>query len=474
MKRQCDEKRNAYEYMSAAHREKGRSRSGKGENFSSQQVQTAHEEYDEEATLFVFRLKSLKQGQSRSLLTQAARHHAAQLSFFRKGLKSLEAVEPHVKQGQDVVSPSRNSMELDQVDLSFPQVSTMEAAQDFVPLDKSQGDLHAFSRESWVVSQSAPIFAEKRLDPTERKRQVQPSSTRKFHTYVLPTPVDAKSSNPAGSSNPVLHTSQTSLGGHTHKLWYSSPLELKKLEKDPGNDTFSGPSILKAQSVLKESNSNSASIRLPPPLADGFSYPQLDRHTSDIKKIKRQAFSGPLTSKPWSTKPPLSASGPIASTEHPQLISRMLSRVPVPQPSSSPKLSPSASPPLMSSPKISELHELPRPPISSATKPAKSSGSIGHSAPLVPRSQELSAANKMPSVASTAASRLPTPPFTVPRSFSIPSGSQKALALHAASPNLEKAEEVASPPLTPISFTNILPVSTASETVTRAGQVRGN
>lgn len=47
-----------------------------------QQLQMAHDEYDEEATLFVFRLKSLKQGQSRSLLTQAARHHAAQVFFF--------------------------------------------------------------------------------------------------------------------------------------------------------------------------------------------------------------------------------------------------------------------------------------------------------------------------------------------------------------------------------------------------------
>lgn len=47
-----------------------------------QQLQMARDEYDEEATLFVFRLKSLKRGQSRSLLTQAARHHAAQVLFF--------------------------------------------------------------------------------------------------------------------------------------------------------------------------------------------------------------------------------------------------------------------------------------------------------------------------------------------------------------------------------------------------------
>ncbi|KAK9272671.1 hypothetical protein L1049_003048 [Liquidambar formosana] len=176
MKRQCDEKRKVYEYMREQQREKGRSKSGKGESFTLQQVQTAHDEYDEEATLCVFRLKSLKQGQSRSLLTQVARHHAAQLNFFRKGLKSLEAVEPHVrlvtemqhidyqfsgledddgegweddgenayyanddgelsfdfrpnKPGPDVVSTLKNSMELDQVDFSIPQASTIENAE---------------------------------------------------------------------------------------------------------------------------------------------------------------------------------------------------------------------------------------------------------------------------------------------------------------------------------------------------------
>lgn len=71
--------RTVYEYMVTAQREKGRSKNNKVESISYQQLQTAQEDYDEEATLFVFRLKSLKQGQSRSLLTQAARHHAAQV-----------------------------------------------------------------------------------------------------------------------------------------------------------------------------------------------------------------------------------------------------------------------------------------------------------------------------------------------------------------------------------------------------------
>lgn len=76
--------------MVAQQKEKGRSKSGKSESFTLQQLKVAHDEYDDEATLCVFRLKSLKQGQFRSLLTQAARHHAAQV--LRKFHTNLEFV----------------------------------------------------------------------------------------------------------------------------------------------------------------------------------------------------------------------------------------------------------------------------------------------------------------------------------------------------------------------------------------------
>lgn len=65
--------------MVAQQKEKGKSKGGKGETITLQHLQAAHAEYEEEATLCAFRLKSLKQGLSRSLLTQAARHHAAQV-----------------------------------------------------------------------------------------------------------------------------------------------------------------------------------------------------------------------------------------------------------------------------------------------------------------------------------------------------------------------------------------------------------
>ncbi|GJS85915.1 putative reverse transcriptase domain-containing protein [Tanacetum coccineum] len=87
-----------YEEMKIRHKlHKRRLGSNKGEYVSSSQLKAAEEELEDDATLFVFQIKSLKGIQSRSLLTQVARHHAAQTSFFRKVLKSLEAIEPHIK-----------------------------------------------------------------------------------------------------------------------------------------------------------------------------------------------------------------------------------------------------------------------------------------------------------------------------------------------------------------------------------------
>ncbi|KAL9404319.1 hypothetical protein Peur_001291 [Populus x canadensis] len=520
MKRQCDEKRNVYEYMVAQQKDKGRSKGGKDESITLQQLRTAREEYDEEATLCVFRLKSLKQGQSRSLLTQAARHHAAQLNFFQKGLKSLETVEPHVRlvtehqhidyhfsglesdgredgeddgedggdtnerrelsfdyrennQGNAVVSAARGSMEVDEEDLSF-QVPAAENVE--LNPDKNHGGFQFPSRESRGGSHSAPIVPERKPDPVERIRQMQQAS-RKSNTYVLPTPIDAKGAISSRTSYSVPNTRQTDISGRTHNLWHSSPLEQKKNEKDSGDGHLSDFTALKARSGHKESNNPNASTQLPPPLVGGISYPQLDVHNaSDYKKNKWQSFSGPITSKPWSMKP-LSSSGPISSTELSQQVSGMLSRGANPQPSSSPKVSPSTSPPLVSSPKISELHELPRPPGNLAAKAAKPSVPIGHSAPLS-RNLELAGTSKISTGAANLASPLPPPPLIVPRSFSIPSSSQRAMTGHVSklldsSQVSYKPGEVDSPPLTPMSLANMRPAPAISEPVPHSGQIRG-
>ncbi|KAJ9128845.1 hypothetical protein P3X46_034422, partial [Hevea brasiliensis] len=320
------------------------------------------------------------------------------------------------------------------------------------------------------------IFPERKPDPVERIKQIQ-SSVGKSNTYVLPTPIDAKGVVSSRTSGSVAHTRPTDLSGRTHNLWHSSPLEQKKHEKDPGDSHLSEFTVFKARSAHKESNSNNASNQLPPPLVEGTSLPQLDTYNaSDNKKIKWQSFSGPITSKPWSTKPALSASGPISSNELPKQGSGVLPRVIIPQ-TTSPKVSPTASPPLASSPRISELHELPRPPGNLASKPAKSSIIVGHSAPLV-RNLEHSGASKIPSTMTNYASPLPIPPFVVPRSFSIPSSSQRAMTIHVSKSveSLhvpEKAEEVDGyPPLTQ-SIANIKQASATPELVPHSGQIRG-
>ncbi|PON51893.1 hypothetical protein PanWU01x14_213060 [Parasponia andersonii] len=408
MKRQCDEKREVYEYMKARQREKGRLRSGKGETFSMQQLQMAHDEYDQEATLFVFRLKSLKQGQSRSLLTQAARHHAAQV---------------------------------DQVDLTFPKVARVEDP-------KNNLDIHRSTSRVRTGSQSAPLFAENKLDPAEKLRQLRPSFTRKFHSYVLPTPIDKKGPVSTGAGNPVNHTVQKNLNEGLQNLWHSTPLEPKKYEKILQDGKVSPPTVTKAESVLKESNNNIVTPQLPPPLLDGHIFSRHDPiAASDSKKIKRQFYSGPITSKPWSTKP--------VASKPPQLFSGPILRNPVPQPSSSPpKASSGASPTFMSSPKISELHELPRPPVSSSFQSSRSSGLVGHSAPLVSRAQ-VHSSKKM-----VTKSPLPRPPQAISRSLSIPSSDTRVVDLHVSKPmevplNSLIAEQLASPPLSPITLSNM-------------------
>ncbi|CAK9144368.1 unnamed protein product [Ilex paraguariensis] len=516
MKRQCDEKRDIYESMITRHREKGRLRSSKGERFSSHQLEQAHEAYDEEATFFVFRMKSLKRGQSHSLLTQAARHHASQLCFFRKALKSLEAIEPHVKsvteqqhidyhftgledddkdgsnsydddyddeddededdtdsgdeecddgelsfgygqkdQGQDL-SISRNSMELEHVDLTFPHVASIDAAKENL-VGTPGGNYFDPQRELKESSKSAPLFAEKKFDPAEKPRQLWPYSSRKFHTYVLPTPVETKSPVSVKSDAQILQTKQRQTSGRMQNLWHSTPLEQKKYQQILGNEKLSGPIILNTESVLKESNNNTKPCRLPPPLTDRVSSVHLDIHAASVtKNPNRQAFSGPLTGKSWANKPILSASGPIASTGHSQPLSGSLLRTPLPRPSSTQKLSSSASPTFVSSPKISELHELPRPPAHLASN--RPSYQIHHSAPLVSKFPELSATKKV--VVFTAASTLPVPCHTIPRSYSIPSRDDREMPLNASKPldaahNSKLAEEIASPPLTPISLSDI-------------------
>lgn len=339
-------------------------------------------------------------------------------------------------------------------------------------LDKIQGDYKVSSREPRVSSYSAPIFVEKKFDPAERVRQLATPSAAKSNAYVLPTPVDIRETNITKMS---CSGSPTSASGRPHNLWHSSALD-EKNEKDSGDSKSSERTFRRVPSILKECNSDATSTQLPLPSAEGLSLSRVDAlNAVDSKKVKRQAFSGPLTSKPVSVRPVLPGNS-IGLTELPPLVSGVLSRFPMPQPLS-PIASSTASPSFVSSARMSELHELPRPPANQFTKSVKSS-QITHSAPLALRNQEGSLTNKVPSVASTAASPLPTPPIMVSRSFSIPSSSQRGMSLHVAkildtSQVPERAEEFASPPLTPISLSGSKGVTSRSDLASHSNEIQG-
>ncbi|XP_051119106.1 uncharacterized protein At2g33490 isoform X2 [Andrographis paniculata] len=471
MKNRCDEKRATYEELMKKQKDKGRLRNNKGECFNSPQLQEAREEFDDEANIFVFRIKSLKQGQSRSFLTQASRHHAAQLYFFKKAVGSLEAIEPHVKSLAEQLHIDYQFSDLkhddnddgssdddtedcsethDDHELSFDYREN--SPTQVVQPPKKTKEL-SFRRNSFSfqngnrgLSKSAPLFPEKKPESADRMAQLQPLPSRRFTSYALPTPDETTNPGSRKSVNETPQTRQTS-----PNLWHSSPLNQNQYEKLRVNEKLSGPLILDAQSVLKESNTPKPSP-LPPPSTEGHPFEPPDPNfASYAKKPKRQAFSGPLTGKQWPNKPRFSASGPIVSSAIPPFSGSLLRTPLPPQPSSTPNWSSPTSHTATSAPKISELHELPRPPHLPARKPHLNT----QSGPLIPRHRD-------PSIA---ASTLPTPPQTLPRSFSIPAGGPSEVSFRGSSEGSQKSEmveDIMSPPLTPIMLPTIPPASPAT------------
>jgi hypothetical protein len=77
---------------------RGRLRKGKGDAQDDQELQVAKEEFDKIAGFLSNHLLSLEQDCTRSLITQAARHHAAQMQLLSRGLTSLHGIEPLMKQ----------------------------------------------------------------------------------------------------------------------------------------------------------------------------------------------------------------------------------------------------------------------------------------------------------------------------------------------------------------------------------------
>ncbi|XP_074573636.1 uncharacterized protein At2g33490-like [Curcuma longa] len=454
MKRQCDDKRDIYKSMLDSQRESGRSKNVKGENISQQQLQAAQADYEEEATLFLFRLKSLKQGQSRSLFTQAARHYASQLNFFRKGVKSLEALESCVKAvaEEQHIDYQFSGLEDDQLeeydddeyshndddgelsfdfehhnqyhDVSFFSRNSMEEN-----LERAQAKYFG-GNNSRVASMSAPLSSTKKCKPSEMITQMHPSS-KIFNTYALPTPLDVKSSTSIGSGNSTsigsgnstYGASSESKGSWTTQPWHSSPLQPHMIGKDSQDIELPSPTNFSTEpSLIKESNIISNPAIMPSTVSEGMLSKSNPVNEFDSKLSERQAFSVPLSCKPLSSKHALFPTK-MSSMEALPEASAKPKHIPTPKLSIPQKVSPNASSPV-TSPRINELHELPRPPTGYAKH--RPSTLIGHSAPLISRGQEISATSKPIPFLSHTAAPLPKPPGVMARSFSIPSSVQRS------------------------------------------------
>ncbi|PWZ03952.1 Uncharacterized protein Zm00014a_011951 [Zea mays] len=488
MKQQCDMKRETYEAMRASYTQKGRSRHSKTETYSAEQLQSALAEYQEDAALFIFRLKSLRQGQFHSLLTQASRHHAAQLSFFRRGLNCLEALEPHVKaiaekqhidyqfsgleddasdnddysSYQDDCSDdgelsfdyeindkdqyfvaSRGSMDLDKRDVMNSPQPVKESMQEGVKQTKANVITPRLKPE--INTHSAPILAGNLPDPSERSWQTKPSSAKL--SYKLPMPVDDKDPRSAGAQRSHHSQQLESKPRVSANPWHSSPLT-----KDfrPGGHVKT------------------------PPSAEGAS--AFSQPVSDFKKMKRQFYSGPMASGPGLSMPSSLNDRRSSAAQAQHLVMPGNLQGLFWQPSSaSPKV-----PPKMlgrhptKSPRISELHELPRPPPASVES-LRPSGLVGYSGPLVSKRQtQIPAATaRVSPTASRTPSPLPPPPATLTRSYSIPSNSQRIPIVTAdrllEARNSRDGSDIYSPPLTPLSLTDL---SQQQGTKTTAGGTR--
>lgn len=483
MREQCEEKRKAYESM-RAEGVKVKSKTGKGETVSSQTLQSAKDDYDQQATFLACRLMSLKQGMPRSLLTQAARHYTSQLHLFRKGLASLEALEPHVKEiaeqyhidyqlGELEEDDGEVSFEFSQNDHEYDESSSSDSS---MQLDRSDSSVYVepsqsqanpekveeyglvTSRRSMVGSKSAPIIPSTygKSDGIEKVPDVQPSmaTQRNLPTYALPIPVGAKSGNITGLINSAIGTRPVVGSGAVSSSWHTSnDLNLR----ESGEISRSGhllrfSHISRAQPLPEEPHSTNS---MHPPLR--FDTPV----ASDSKRIKRHAYSGPLTGKTWSSRPILQGSGPLVSRQvEPSFKSGPMARSSISHPFGSSKISPSVSPPNLSPPHTNKFYELPKPP-NDSTKPPRLSNIIAHSAPLVAKkNQEHLIVQKPGQATSKPATPLPPPPpGLVTRSFSIPSSCQKGQSLHLpkiseVSEGIQITEEAPSPPLTPIPFPN--------------------
>lgn len=449
MKEQYDEKRNTFNLL-LKDVQRGKPKSGKADNMN--RLALAKELFNEQAQVLSFRLQSVTQGQSRSLITQAARYHSAQMHLFSKGLASITAMEPVMRQLALEKKIDRSMSEGGMVnDVSLEDVheeedefksgvdseSLISSPTTFLeqPRDGSTEtpEVDMAPRKLDTISKSAPISSSTNHQKDTSRTHETPLEAlghQKISMYALPSPSTAghgvesskqNSDDPSATQRPLSlgkpvdsSTSQSSKMSRVHAV--PAEQNSKQQRRDERLITFNE---LRNDAVMNKIPKMSRSYSHSGPISN--------------KRVpgNRRQNDNMLSSTPYHNEPidPLYRSGPI-------------SRSPVPMFSS--PTSQNAAPPLVSPPQISELHKLPPPPS------PNSAGLIAHSAPLGKK------AHDAPQPKSGPTSPLPPPPpHLSTRSLSIPTSSMHVRESRQEGMNIIQ-EGFPSPPLKPL----ILPVTT--------------
>lgn len=434
-----------------------KAKSGKMEDTS--QFELAKEEIKEDAQILNFRLQSLRQGQSRSLVTQAARYHSAQTHLFSNGLASVNAMEPVMRQLALEKNMDRSLSEGD-VDNSVylhdgneegealkhgveSESLTSSPTTLLEPqTDATEGlEVDMFSRKVDPSSKSAPISAsnyyKRQVSSRTQELAFESVGQKKLSMYALPAPsnvrggatqltgheVDSSSKPSSGDSNPVHVRKRLAFLGRPigdsknlssqetagHIVAYEQNAKQRKSERTNEVDSKTMPSFSRSYSHSGPITSNRSPIRSNRQNINNSS--STSNHSERINSLYK---SGPISRSPMPT---------LHGSKNVLL------------------------PPPVSPPQISELHKLPLPPSSPV-----SASFVAFSAPLGKNTPEL------PPPKSGSTSPLPPKP---------PSGlGARSLSIPGSSSRLPKSEQestddahrgFSSPPLKPL----VLPVTTS-------------
>lgn len=446
-KEQYDEKRQLYNLVQKEKRPK----KGKGDHPDSR-FAVAKEDFKRQADFLIFHLQSLKQERSQSLVTQAARFHTAQMHVFSKGLALINAVEPVVSNLALDRNIDRTLTERDahihaklsemEMDGSLPRADGEIESVDNSPTYVMEAQMNgagtpegadSMFKKQEGSSKSAPLCPSMYLqyEGLQNNKELR-QKHKKISMYALPSP--------SGSSGRRTAYSRGLMSSQAHSSTEGFGLQCLPIKDDLISEEKDGcrleagvHPILKASCDVKrpllsgEHRVDFSKKQYPftsvehnmPMLQDtnhqrqasvNAKFSDLTNSGSLPKVGKVYSHSGPLTTKTLADTESATVNNGSSIPAHTHQFPSMFNSGPVSRSpmhvNASPVISKNVSPPLLSPPRISELHKLPLPPQAVSV--------TASSTPLRKNVQETT-------FASGPASPLPPPPpHLVTQSLSIP------------------------------------------------------